>query len=392
MSAISPTRLAIMLGSLVALGPLAIDTYLPALPTMADDFGVAVHAVELSVSFYVIGVALGQWLGGPLSDHFGRKPVAYVGLLVFFLASLAIAVTESVQTLYLLRVVQAVGGGATVVICAASVRDHFTGPDAGRVLTTIGLVMLMAPLLAPAIGAALLKLLGWQSIFLFLAVYAVVAVLVLRFALPTVVPKVDPEPLRHRMFAAYGRVLRQRAAMGFILANSLGFSAMFIFITDAAFLYIDYFGIDETRFPIYFGCNILTMLSLNRLNVLLLRRYRGADILGVALVIQTLSALALLVLTLAGTLSLWNTVPLIMMVAGMGALIIPNAIASFLAYFDSDSGAATGLNGCLQFLLAGLIGTGLGMIHDGTPLPMTGLMAATALAALGCYWGLARRS
>ena len=132
------------------------------------------------------------------------------------------------------------------------------------------------------------------------------------------------------MFAAYGRVLRQRVAMGFILANSLGFSAMFIFITDAAFLYIDYFGIDETRFPIYFGCNILTMLSLNRLNVLLLRRYRGADILGVALVIQTLSALALLVLTLTGTLSLWNTVPLIMMVAGMGALIIPNAIASFL--------------------------------------------------------------
>ena len=107
MSAISPLRLALMLGTLVALGPLAIDTYLPALPTMADGFGVAVHRVELSVSFYVIGVAVGQWLGGPLSDHFGRKPVAYVGLAVFILASLAISVCRTVEQLYMLRVVQA---------------------------------------------------------------------------------------------------------------------------------------------------------------------------------------------------------------------------------------------------------------------------------------------
>jgi len=130
MPTIAPVRLAIMLGTLVALGPLAIDTYLPALPTMADDFGVAVHRIELSVSVYVLGVALGQWLGGPLSDHFGRKPVAYVGLSVFFVASLAITVCSEVAWLYGLRVLQALGGGATVVIAAASVRDHFNGREA----------------------------------------------------------------------------------------------------------------------------------------------------------------------------------------------------------------------------------------------------------------------
>ncbi|GAA5118546.1 multidrug effflux MFS transporter [Alloalcanivorax gelatiniphagus] len=382
MSAISPLRLAILLGGLVALGPLAIDTYLPALPTMANDFGVAVHRVELSVSLYVIGVAAGQWLGGPLSDHFGRKPVAYVGLVVFLLASLAITVCKSVEQLYLLRVVQALGGGATVVIAAASVRDHFNGREAARVLTSVGLVLLIAPLLAPAIGAALLKLAGWQSIFVMLAAYAVVVGLILRFGLPSVTPQVAVEPLRHRMFAAYGRVLRQRKAMGFILANGLAFSAMFTFITDAAFLYIEYFDVGETAFPLYFGANVVTMLTLNRVNVLLLRRYESVTILGVAVTIQCLSAALLLTLTLLGQLTLWTTVPLIMLVAGMAALGIPNAMASFLAYFDKDSGAATGLNGCLQFLLAGLIGTALGMIHDGTPLPMAALMAASALAAL----------
>ena len=149
MPTVSPVRLAIMLGTLVALGPLAIDTYLPALPTMADDFGVAVHRIELSVSVYVLGVALGQWLGGPLSDHFGRKPVAYVGLSVFIVASLAITVCSQVGWLYGLRVLQALGGGATVVIAAASVRDHFNGREAARVLTSVGLVLLLAPLVAP---------------------------------------------------------------------------------------------------------------------------------------------------------------------------------------------------------------------------------------------------
>tara|TARA_A100001391_G_scaffold44134_1_gene25725 strand:+ start:20284 stop:21450 length:1167 start_codon:yes stop_codon:yes gene_type:complete len=380
MSAISPLRLAILLGGLVALGPLAIDTYLPALPTMANDFGVAVHRVELSVSLYVIGVAAGQWLGGPLSDHFGRKPVAYVGLVVFLLASLAITVCKSVEQLYLLRVVQALGGGATVVIAAASVRDHFNGREAARVLTSVGLVLLIAPLLAPAIGAALLKLAGWQSIFVMLAAYAVVVGLILRFGLPSVTPQVAVEPLRHRMFAAYGRVLRQRKAMGFILANGLAFSAMFTFITDAAFLYIEYFDVGETAFPLYFGANVVTMLTLNRVNVLLLRRYESVTILGVAVTIQCLSAALLLTLTLLGQLTLWTTVPLIMLVAGMAALGIPNAMASFLAYFDKDSGAATGLNGCLQFLLAGLIGTALGMIHDGTPLPMAALLSFRLIA------------
>ncbi|MGB1409050.1 MFS transporter, partial [Alloalcanivorax venustensis] len=179
MPTVSPVRLAIMLGTLVALGPLAIDTYLPALPTMADDFGVAVHRIELSVSVYVLGVALGQWLGGPLSDHFGRKPVAYVGLSVFIVASLAITVCSQVGWLYGLRVLQALGGGATVVIAAASVRDHFNGREAARVLTSVGLVLLLALVLVPVLVLVLLLV----RVLLLLLELVVVLVLVLALML-----------------------------------------------------------------------------------------------------------------------------------------------------------------------------------------------------------------
>ncbi|WP_039925954.1 multidrug effflux MFS transporter [Alcanivorax sp. DG881] len=391
MQNLSPGRLALLLATLVALGPLAIDTYLPALLAMSGHFSVEIHAVEVSVSVYVLGVAAGQWLGGPLSDQFGRKPVAYVGLTLFILGCLSIPLSSTIDMLYMLRFLQALGGGATVVIAAASVRDHFTGKEAARVMTTIGLVMLVAPLVAPAVGALLLKLFGWQSIFYMLAMYGFMLFGIVRFLLPTVAVKPSSEPLRQRMFLAYGRVLRNRQAMGFILANALAFAAMFTFITDAAFLYMEYFGISPEQFPLYFGANVVTMLGMNRLNVLLLRRYSSAAIMQVALTLQVMACAAMLGLTLAGMLTLWRVVPLIMIAAGMVALIMPNGIASFLNLFDRDSGAATGLNGALQFLLAGLIGTVLGMLHDGSTLPMTGLMAASSVAAWVAFSLLARR-
>ena len=394
MSAISPGRLAIMLGTLVALGPLAIDTYLPALLNMAGHFDVPIHDVEISVSVYVLGVALGQWLGGPFSDQYGRKPVACTGLVLFIAASLMIPWSVTVEQLYLLRFVVALGGGATVVIAAASVRDHFTGRQAAQVLTTIGLVMLLAPLLAPAIGSLLLNTLGWKSIFIMLAGYGVLVFMMVVFLLPAVRRQdasADSESLLRRLFFAYGRVMRNGPAMGFILANALSFTAMFTFITDAAFLYMEHFGLSSKQFPLAFGANVVAMLTLNRVNVLLLRRYETAAIMKTGLLIQAVAALSLLLLTLGGLLTLWLAIPLIMIVCGMMALVMPNGIASFLSLFERDSGAATGLNGALQFLMAGLVGALLGTLHDGTPIPMTALMAGSSLLAMALFLLLARQ-
>lgn len=379
---ITRLRLALALGPLIAVGPLAIDTYLPALPAMADSYGVRVTDVERSVSLYVMGTALGQLLGGPLSDHLGRKPVAWGGLLLFALASLLISLSTALWQLDLLRVIQALGGGATVVVAAASVRDWFDGQEAARVLSNIGLVMLIAPLLAPALGAMLVLLQGWQAIFIGLAGYALLMMVWVAKVMPTHIPVAVDRRLRD-VAKGWGRVLNHRAAMAIILANALSFSTLFAFITDSAFVYLRFYAVGETVFPLLFGANVATMILFNRVNLLLLRRIAAIRLMTAALIIQVSAAwLLLLTVLILGKPPLWLLVPLIMLAGGAVAMVIPNAIACFTHYFPHDSGAATGINGSLQFFLAGMTGILMTSLHNHSLLPLGLAMALAATLAL----------
>ncbi len=379
---ISRLRLALALGPLIAVGPLAIDTYLPALPAMADSYGVRVTDVERSVSLYVMGTALGQLLGGPLSDHLGRKPVAWAGLLLFALASLLISLSTALWQLDLLRVIQALGGGATVVVAAASVRDWFDGQEAARVLSNIGLIMLIAPLVAPAVGAMLVLLKGWQAIFIGLAGYALVMMVWVAKVMPTHVPVAVDRRLSD-VARGWGRVLAHRQAMAIILANGLSFSTLFAFITDSAFVYLRFYGVSETVFPLLFGANVATMILFNRINMLLLRRIAAIRLMTAALVIQVAAAwLLLLAVLILAKPPLWLMVPLIMLAGGAVAMVIPNAIACFTHYFPHDSGAATGINGSLQFFLAGMTGILMTGLHNHSLLPLAIAMALAASLAL----------
>lgn len=388
MSTVSPQRLAVILGGLIAVGPLAIDTYLPALPAMADSFAVSVPRVELSLSIYMLGTSLGQLVGGPLSDHLGRRKVGAAGLLLFLLSSVLIAASESLNQLYALRFVQALGGGATVVICAASVRDHFDGTEAADVLTRIGLVMLVAPLLAPAIGTVLVHFFDWRSIFVFLAIYAGLMLGVLGLWLPRMPAVRKSRASLGQILAAYGRVLRHRHGMGLILANGLAFAAMFAFITDSAFVYIEFYGVSRELFPVLFGLNVVAMLALNRLNVRLLRHFEPESIVRVALGCQTATIAVVALLAMAGWLPLAAAVPLFVVAVSLVAIIIPNAIACFIHYFPSDSGSATAINGTLQFALAGASGGVFALFHDHSLIPMTLTMAlCSAGACLALFWG-----
>ena len=380
MSPPSTARLALILGMLIAVGPLAIDMYLPALPAMADTLLVSVERIEISVSVYLFGTAAGQLFGGPLSDRFGRKPVATGGLILFALASLGIAASESLGALLGFRALQALGGGATVVIAAASVRDFYTGREAARLLTTIGLVMLIAPLAAPALGATVLHVVHWQAIFVVLALYGLFMIGVLNIGLPSAT-RSGPRP-PGGIIAAYGRVMKNRQAMAFILANAMGFATMFVFITDSAFLYMAYFEASSALFPVLFGANIVVMIALNRLNILLLRYYESPVIMRAGLLLQLFGAGAFFLLVVTDLLTLARAIPLIMLAVGSVALIIPNALASFLSLFDRDAGAATGLNGALQFTLAGLGGALVTLLHTSSAFPMA--LTMLTCSALAC--------
>lgn len=388
MHTLTPGRLALILGTLVAIGPLAIDTYLPALPAMAASLSTTVERVETSVALYLVGAAFGQLFGGQLSDRYGRHPVAYGGLTLFMAASIAICFITNLQQLLLLRLLQALGGGATVVIAGASVRDFYTGREAARVLTTIGLVMLVAPLMAPAIGALILHAVHWQGIFVMLACYAALLVILVWKALPQQPPR--PALGRGGMLAAYWRVLSHRVALGYILANAFAFSTMFVFITDSAFLYMEHFQVSSKLFPVLFGANVVTMLGLNRLNILLLRHFESPRVLRAGLLLQGLGTAALLLLALFDALTLAVTVPLIMISCGAVSLVIPNAMASFLSFFEHDAGAATGLSGALQFLLAGTVAAGVTLLHTGSVVPMALVMTACSAAAITAFMLLTR--
>ena len=379
---ITRLRLALALGPLIAVGPLAIDTYLPALPAMAESYGVLVTDVERSVSLYVMGTALGQLLGGPLSDHLGRKPVAWGGLLLFALASLLISLSTALWQLDLLRVIQALGGGATVVVAAASVRDWFDGQEAARVLSSIGLIMLIAPLVAPAVGAMLVLIKGWQAIFVGLAGYALLMMIWVAKVMPTHIPVAVDRRLSD-VVRGWQRVLGHRMAMAIILANGLSFSTLFAFITDSAFVYLRFYDVDETLFPLLFGANVATMILFNRVNALLLRRIAAIRLMTAALIIQVSATwLLLLAVLLLGKPPLWLLLPLIMLAGGAVAMVIPNAIACFTHYFPHDSGAATGINGSLQFFLAGMTGILMTSLHNHSLLPLGLAMALAASLAL----------
>ncbi|WP_051789837.1 Bcr/CflA family efflux MFS transporter [Endozoicomonas montiporae] len=224
-------RLAVMLAALVAIGPFAIDTYLPALPAMAADFGTSSASLQLTVSYYFLGAAVGQIIGGPVSDSRGRKPVALFGLGLFLVASLLISQVESVSQMLFLRFIQALGGGATVVIAAATVRDRYSDKrEAAKMLSLVSMIMLMAPMVAPSFGAVVLAFSQWRTIFVALAVYSGLLLVMVVFYFPETHHRGEASSSSVRtVIKAYGKVLRHTRAMGFILCISFGLGGCLLF-------------------------------------------------------------------------------------------------------------------------------------------------------------------
>lgn len=265
-------RVALLVAANTALAPFAIDAYLPAMPALAEAVGESIHHTELSISTFLAGFALGQLTGGPLSDRLGRKPVLLSGLVVFLLASLMLATVGSLGELLGWRLVQALGGGACVVNSAAIVRDCFQGREAAKVMSTMAMIMMLAPLAAPAVGSGLLYLADWWLIFVFLAVYAAFLLWLMGTKLPETRAPDAPAASPRQVLRNYASVLRHREGMGYVLAVAATFSGMFAFITASPFLYISHYGVSPAIYPVVFGANVVVMAASNRLNIRLLRR------------------------------------------------------------------------------------------------------------------------
>lgn len=380
MTVLTARRLALLVAANTALAPLAIDAYLPAMPSLAASIGASVHHTELSLSVFLLGFALGQLICGPLSDRYGRKPVLMTGLCVFFLASLALTQVGSLETLWGFRFVQALGGGACVVNSAAIVRDRFSGREAAKVMSTMVMILMMAPLVAPAVGSALLHLADWWLIFFFLAVYAAFVLLLLGRFLPETHGRNPEAPSARQILGNYASVLKHREAMGYIGGVSMSFAGMFAFITGSPYLYMEHYGLSTTLYPFVFGANILIMASSSRLNIRLLRTRSPQQNLRLGLGVQLCAGLGLVGLVATGLDTIFTVAPLMVVFVGMQGLIGPNAMSSMLDHFPRMSATATALQGCLQFTCGAISGAVVGAFELASAWPTVLTMLAATLA------------
>ncbi|MBB3140155.1 multidrug effflux MFS transporter [Halomonas organivorans] len=385
-------RVALLVATNTALAPFAIDAYLPAMPALADAVGESIHHTEMSISVFLLGFAFGQLTGGPMSDRLGRRPVLLTGLVVFLLASLMIIRVESLGELLTWRFVQALGGGACVVNSAAIVRDCFSGREAAKVMSTMAMILMLAPLVAPAVGSGLLYLADWWLIFAFLAAYAAFLLWFMGTRLPETRAADAPVASPRQVLRNYASVLRHREGMGYVLSVAATFSGMFAFITASPFLYMTHYGVSPAIYPLVFGANVVVMALSNRVNIRLLRRRTPQQNMRLGLGVQFGVAVALVALVATGLDSLVTVVPLIMLFMGMVGLITPNAIASLLEHFSHMSATATALLGCIQFTCGALAGMVVSAFEINSAWPMVLTMLLVSLAGNLALRGLVGRA
>jgi DHA1 family bicyclomycin/chloramphenicol resistance-like MFS transporter len=370
--------LILFLAALTAMTPLAIDAYLPAMPDMATFFAVSIHDVELSLSLFLAGFALGQIVGGPFSDHFGRRAATGSGISLFCLGTLGIIFSPSMDWVWLFRVLEAFGGGLAVVNSAAVIRDLSHGQDSARHLSNMAIIMMLAPLLAPLIGMLLLHMSGWRLIFSFLLVYGLVIGSALFFRLPETRRIHEQRP---NAFRRYWMVLSNRYALGFVFSQCFALGGMFAFITGSPAVYMGFFDVSETVYPFLFGVNVLAMMLFNRLNIRLLNRYAAQRLLTVGQTGQVITALLLFsYISLSNDPSLYVVMPLIMVFVGIMGLIVSNATSSTVEFFPTNSATATAVLGAAGFTTGALSGTVVGLLGDGSPWPMALVMLLCAVS------------
>ena len=377
----------VFLGGLVALAPLSMDAYMPALPNMATYFGVEIAAVNLTLTAYVLGNALGQLFGGALSDHLGRRPVGLVGLLVFVIASLSITAATDIGQVWALRALQALGGGAASVVCMAQVRDVYPPQQVPKKIANVTLVMLVAPMVAPTIGALLMQL-GWKSVFLFLAAYTGLYLIVYFLYMPETSAEGRKALTAKALLTSYLAVLRHRVQSKPLAQRITAFSAcgsgIFLsYLTNAAFIYMQHFGLGEFQFAAAFAAGGLAIMAGNRIAAALLGRHPPLRILRWANALHLTVVAAGLVCSWLLPHSLPAGMAVLLLIVGIGGAVAPSASGFYMSLFDRDAGSAASLHSTLIFMVGALFGALAAVLSaDGlTPIFLV-MLAAGTLARL----------
>lgn len=374
-----------VLAALTALGPLATDMYLPAMPAMREALGTGADQIQLTLSLYLIGFAMAQLLCGPLSDRFGRKPILAIGMGIFLLASLACAWAPNIETLLVARFFQALGGAAGPVLGRAAVRDIYGPVEASRILSYMASVMALAPALAPVLGAGLLVWFGWDAIFTTLAIYAA-AMLGLIALMPESLPVEGRQSIKPSALATTFRgLLGQRDFIGYTLTNAVAFSGLFAFLSGSSFVLIDFLGVSPEEYGYLFALIVLGFFIGSLLSAKLSRRRSRHRLLIIATLLSAIGGAAMALLALAGVYHVWAVIiPHMLFMIGFG-IIMPQTMGGALAPNPHCAGSASALFGFIQMSVAAGAGALVGHFDDGTSHSMAIAIGLSGIGALLCY-------
>jgi DHA1 family bicyclomycin/chloramphenicol resistance-like MFS transporter len=384
-------RYALVLGGLSAFGPLSIDMYLPALPAMTGDLHSADTTLQLTLTAFIIGIAIGQIVIGPLSDAMGRRRPLVAGLALYVIGSVLCAISPTAELLIVARVVQAIGAAAGIVIARATVRDLFSGTAMTKFFSMLMLVNGLAPILAPIVGGQVLTMTSWRGVFVVLSVFGAALLAVVTVALPEPLPVEFRTPARpSSILRTYAQLLTDRTFVGYALASGLTFAGLFAYISGSSFVLQGVYGLSPQAYSLVFGLNGVGIVLVGQLNGRIVGRFPERTLLTAGLLASFAGGLGVL---LAATLHLGLIgllVPLLVLVSSIG-LVMPNASSLALADQAKNAGSASALLGVLQFVVGGLATPLVGLGGPGTAVPMTVVMAGFTTLALITYLTLARR-
>ncbi len=365
---ISFATLILVMGTIISIGPLAIDMYLPAFGQMSEYFGVKESKIELTLSAYFIGIACGQILYGPLIDRFGKKLPLIFGLSIFVISSLFCATSNNINGIIFLRFAQAIGSCACLVTTRAIVRDLFSGKELAQVFSYLILITGVAPMIAPFLGGIILTNFGWQAIFWCLAGFAVLLIIISWLFLPETSFKKEKINFSN-IKKKYWKIFQDKSFLFYAICGGFSCCGMFIYITTSSFVIIKFFGASDKNYSLIFGLNGLGYVIFAQLNGWFLKFFEIKQILNSAFKFLLLLSILLILSGFYFSNLIAISIIFFLYISLIG-IILPNATAIALSNQGENSGSASALFGTLQFIISALGSSLISYFHNQTALPL----------------------
>ncbi len=386
-----PARLfytrAMVVGLLIAVGAFAIDMYIPGFAAIAAELHTDPGTVQLSMTAFFISLGIGQVLWGPLSDAVGRRGPIFAGLALFAAASAAAAFAPSIGWLIAARFVQGLGAAGATVVPLAVIRDEHTGPDAAQLLSLAMLSLSISPILAPVAGGFMVQYVSWRLIFGVLIAISVLIGVMTHFLLPETLPqyrRVSARPLS--ILLTYGRLLRHRRFLAPVLIAACGQAVLFVFISGAPFVIVTLHSVSPTNFGILFALHAMSLIGLSQLNAKMMRRFGALRMIGAGAALVCVASLALAGLVIGGMTALWPFVALTLTIFASLSLILGPAFLTAMEPFGATAGAAAAIGTGVEFACSSTATGVMGLLADGTAVPMVAALAVVSCGML-VFWG-----